>query len=193
MILPLLELEGLVRRRSNGGDKMSDKKKQVVLSLDQSTTATGWALFKEGKLEDFGIYKPSGERDQRIEKTRLWVKSKIEELFIKEPIELTLVLEYIQMQGNVETFKSLAHLQGVLINLGFQKKQEKELVDSVEYYSSAWKSTCNIKGRKRKEQKESAQKHVLHTYGVTAPEDVCDAICLGEHHLYKANSELNFE
>ena len=193
MMLPLLELEGLVRRRSNGGDKMSDQKKQVVLSLDQSTTATGWALFEEGKLKDFGIYKPSGERDQRIEKTRLWVKSKIEELVTKEPIELTLVLEDIQMQRNVETFKSLAHLQGVLINLGFQKKQEKELVDSVEYYSSAWKSTCNIKGRKRKEQKESAQKHVLHTYGVTAPEDVCDAICLGEHHLYKANSELNFE
>jgi len=173
--------------------KMSDKKKQVVLSLDQSTTATGWALFEEGELKDFGIYKPSGERDQRIEETRMWLKSKIEELFAKEPIELTLVLEDIQMQGNVETFKSLAHLQGVLINLGFQKKQEKELVDSVEYYSSEWKSTCNIKGRKRKEQKENAQKHVLDTYGVTAPEDVCDAICLGEHHLHKINSELNFE
>ena len=192
-MLPLLELGDLVRHRTHGGDIMSDEKKQVVLSLDQSTTATGWALFEEDKLEDFGIYKPSGARDQRIEKTRLWVKSKIEELFTKEPIELTLVLEDIQMQANVETFKSLAHLQGVLINLGFQKKQEKELVDSVEYYSSAWKSTCNIKGRKRKEQKENAQRHVLNTYGVTAPEDVCDAICLGEHHLYKANSELNFE
>jgi Holliday junction resolvasome RuvABC endonuclease subunit len=173
--------------------KMSDKKKQVILSLDQSTTATGWALFEEGKLKDFGIYKPSGERDQRIEETRMWLKSKIEELFAKEPIELTLVLEDIQMQGNVETFKSLAHLQGVLINLGFQKKQEKELVDNVKYYSSEWKSTCNIKGSKRKEQKENAQKYVLNTYGVAAPEDVCDAICLGEHHLHKINSELNFE
>ena len=192
-MLPLLELEGLVQHRSNGVTKMSDKKKQVILSLDQSTTATGWALFEEGKLKDFGVYKPSGDRNQRIEETRKWLKSKIEELFAKEPIELTLVLEDIQMQGNVETFKSLAHLQGVLINLGFQKKQEKELVDSVEYYSSAWKSTCNIKGRKRKEQKKNAQKHVLDTYGVTAPEDVCDAICLGEHHLHKINSELNFE
>ena len=192
-MLPLLELEGLVQHRSNGVTKMSDKKKQVVLSLDQSTTATGWALFEEGKLKDFGVYKPSGDRNQRIEETRKWLKSKIEELFAKEPIELTLVLEDIQMQGNVETFKSLAHLQGVLINLGFQKKQEKELVDSVEYYSSAWKSTCNIKGRKRKEQKENAQKHVLDTYGIAAPEDVCDAICLGEHHLHKINSELNFE
>ena len=192
-MLPLLELEGLVQHRSNGVTKMSDKKKQVILSLDQSTTATGWALFEEGKLKDFGVYKPSGDRNQRIEETRKWLKSKIEELFAKEPIELTLVLEDIQMQGNVETFKSLAHLQGVLINLGFQKKQEKELVDSVEYYSSAWKSTCNIKGRKRKEQKKNAQKHVLDTYGIAAPEDVCDAICLGEHHLHKINSELNFE
>ena len=172
---------------------MAENKEQLVLSLDQSTTATGWALFRNGKIEDYGIYKPSGARDQRIEKTRTWVKEKIETLFEEENIEMHLVLEDIQMQGNVETFKSLAHLQGVLINLGFQKLQEKEITESVEYYSSAWKSTCNIKGRKRKEQKENAQKHVLVTYGIKAPEDVCDAICLGEHHLYKANSELNFE
>ena len=172
---------------------MTNNKKQIVLSLDQSTTATGWALFKEGKLEDYGIYKPSGDRNQRIERTRAWLKEKIEELCQEKDTELHLVLEDIQMQANVETFKSLAHLQGVLINLGFQKLQSQELTESVEYYSSAWKSTCNIQGRKRKEQKENAQKHVFNTYGVEAPEDVCDAICLGEHHLYKANSELNFE
>lgn len=172
---------------------MTKDKKQIVLSLDQSTTATGWALFSDGKLEDYGIYKPSGDRNKRIERTRIWLKQKVEHICQEEEIELHLVLEDIQMQGNVETFKSLAHLQGVLINLGFQKIQEKEIAESSVYYSSAWKSTCNIKGRRRKEQKENAQKHVLNRYGVEAPEDVCDAICLGEHHLYKANSELNFE
>ena len=172
---------------------MTDKKEQVVLSLDQSTTATGWALFRDGELKDYGIYKSSGTRDQRIERTRVWLEEEIEELFKKENIEMHLVLEDIQMQGNVETFKSLAHLQGVLINLGFQKERASKITENVIYYSSAWKSTCNIKGRKRKEQKENAQRYVLETYNLKVPEDVCDAICLGEHHLYKINSELNFE
>lgn len=168
-------------------------KKQIVLALDQSTTATGWALFENSELEDYGSYKPSGNREVRIEKTRYWLKEKLEEIVKQENIELHLVLEDIQMQGNVETFKSLAHLQGVLINLGFQKIKDKELEKSVQYYSSAWKSTCDIKGRRRAEQKKNAQKHIKTKYGLEVEEDICDAICLGEHHLYKANSELNFE
>lgn len=172
---------------------MTKNKKQIVLSLDQSTTATGWGMFVEGNLEDYGVYKPSGDRNERIEKTRNWAKEKIEEILTEENIELHLILEDIQMQRNVETFKSLAHLQGVLVNLGFQKEKSKEVSKNAIYYSSAWKSTCRVGGKKRVEQKANAHKHVLKTYGVDAPEDACDAICLGEHHLYKINSELNFE
>lgn len=172
---------------------MTKIKEQVVLSLDQSTTATGWGLFKKGKLTDYGVYKPNGDRDERIEKTRVWVGNKIEELVKEENIELHLILEDIQMQRNVETFKSLAHLQGVLINLGYQKTKSNEIDQSAIYYSSAWKSTCRVGGKKRAEQKANAHKHVLKTYGVDAPEDACDAICLGEHHLYQMNSVLNFE
>lgn len=172
---------------------MKSKKEQIVLSLDQSTTATGWGLFREGKLKEYGVYKPSGDRNERIEKTRVWVQARIEELAKEENVELHLVIEDIQMQRNVETFKSLAHLQGVIINVGFQKKQSKEIDQSAVYYSSAWKSSCNIKGKKREEQKANAHKYVLDKFGFDAPEDACDAICLGEHHLYQMNSVLNFE
>lgn len=168
-------------------------KEQIVLSLDQSTTATGWGLFRQGKLEGHGVYKPSGDRNERIDKTRIWVQEKIKELAKEENIDLHLILEDIQMQRNVETFKSLAHLQGVLVNVGFQTLKTKEISQMAIYYSSAWKSTCRVGGKKRAEQKANAHKHVLKKYGIDAPEDACDAICLGEHHLHQMNSVLNFE
>lgn len=172
---------------------MSDKK-EIVLSLDQSTTATGYALFIDREIKEFNIYKPSGDRNTRIEKTREWLNEMI--VRIKEEYigDIELVLEDIQMQGgNVETFKSLAQLQGVLINVGLQQLNEGNISKSKSYYASAWKSSCGIKGARRKEQKKNAQLHVLNKYGIDAPEDVCDAICLGEHHILKDNLEINFE
>ena len=46
---------------------MSESKKaKAVLALDQSTTATGWSLFKDERLVDYGVFKPAGDRDKRI-------------------------------------------------------------------------------------------------------------------------------
>ena len=49
------------------------------------------------------------------------------------------------------------------------------------------------KKEEEKNKRKMLKNMFLDTYGVAAPEDVCDAICLGEHHSHKINSELNFE
>ena len=92
---------------------MSESKKaKAVLALDQSTTATGWSLFKDERLVDYGVFKPAGDRDKRINDMKSWLEHKIEELSLDVDLELALVLEDIQMQRNVETFKVLAHVIG---------------------------------------------------------------------------------
>ena len=48
-------------------------------------------------------------------------------------------------------------------------------------HSQSWKSTCEIKGRARAEQKRNAQEFVTNTYGIKATQDECDAICIGTH------------
>ena len=168
------------------------KKDNMVLALDQSTTATGWSLFKDEKLIDYGVFKPNGDRNKRINDMRSWLEHKVEEISLDASLELVLVLEDIQMQRNVETYKSLAQLQGVLINLGYIMEKKGKINRTVIYYSSEWKKTCGIKGRLSAEQKANAQQHIVDKYKVKVTQDTCDAICLGEHHIHVDNSEINF-
>jgi hypothetical protein len=42
---------------------------------------------------------------------------------------------------------------------------------------SVWRSTCEIKGRKREEQKKNAQLFVKNKFNIDVDEDIADAIC----------------
>lgn len=164
---------------------------KVILALDQSTTNTGFALFENGKLIDYGVYRiADGTLEERIEGMRHWLEKKIAELKLRPDTNIKIVLEDIQMQQNVETYKALAHLQGVLINTLLRNK-----VDFSIYYASEWKATCGITGKTRTEQKRNAQQLVLDKFGKKVIQDTCDAICLGLHELKqeKANEVINFE
>ena len=166
---------------------------KYVLALDQSTTATGWALFKNKELFDYGVFKTEGLPESKIEDMRLWLDKKINEITLDDSADLRLVLEDIQLQRNdVRTFKILAHLQGVLINTFFRNR--KKIKSGIHiYYSSEWKSTCNIKGRDRTTQKNNAQTFIRETYNINVTQDTCDAICLGYHDIKSEVHTINFE
>ena len=80
--------------------------------------------------------------------------------------------------NNVQTFKVLSEVFGVIQELITELGIKYTVVPS-----ATWKSTLNIKGRTRPEQKRNAQAYVLETYNVKAIQDVCDAICIGTHVL----------
>ena len=90
--------------------------------------------------------------------------------------------------GNVETFKKLAYVQAILMEVLSEMNIKFEVVPS-----SSWKSTCGIKGRARAEQKRNAQKFVESEYGVKAIQDICDSICIGRHVIEQENKEINWE
>lgn len=162
---------------------------KFILALDQATSNTGWCLFKDEKLEDYGVVRTSGYETQKINDMKNWLNNKIQELQLIPDSELTVVLEDIQLQRNdVRTFKVLAHLQGVLMNVTYKAE-----VPTAIYYSSEWKSTCEIKGKDRPTQKKNAQKFIEEKYGVKPIQDTCDAICLGIHHIKQLHSVINFE
>lgn len=147
-----------------------------LLALDQASKTSGYAVFIDGKLEDYGKFTfEDVEIGDRLHK----IREKVAELIANYGIDYV-VFEDIQLQqnvqNNVQTFKVLAEVFGVIY----------ELVTSLEIPNTAvlagtWKSTLGIKGRTRPEQKRNAQEYVLNTYGVKAIQDVCDAICIGAH------------
>ena len=84
--------------------------------------------------------------------------------------------------NNVETYRALAEVRGVLEELLTEMRIPYSIV-----LASSWKSKLGIKGANRTAQKQAAQKYVFEKHGIKAIQDICDAICIGDYHL--ANSD----
>lgn len=149
-----------------------------LLALDQSSRITGYAIFIDGKLEHFGKFIVD---DDNIDIRLVKIRNKVQELVTQYDIT-EVVLEDIQQQNNiannVQTFKILAEVYGVIVELLTELK-----IPHISVLSTSWKSTLNIKGRDRQTQKRNAQSYVTQTYNIKATQDESDAICIGDHYL----------
>lgn len=168
--------------------KVIPKKKGVtrILSLDQATHDTGWAIFDGNNVIKFGVVNlGTGELDMRINKLKIWLANMVE---IWKPDKV--VMEDIQLQEkkqdrnwendtgnnvmNVNTFKTLAQLQGVLADYLYEKKVKYEFV-----HTAVWRERCGIIGKYRTDKKKSAQLKVLDWFNLSVTNDEADAICIG--------------
>ena len=96
-----------------------------------------------------------------------------------------MIIEGIQYQSNISSFRKLALLQGVLICFF---KTNNILFEIIE--PSKWKSFCGIKGRARKEQKQNTIEFSKENFNLKdITEDMADAIGLG----WYAVNNLKFE
>ena len=166
---------------------------EILISLDQSTDITGYAIFINKELKKYGHTKFDGDYLNRIVQLRQWLAELLEKC---KNFSVKVAIEEIQLQHitnsseyqNVLTFKKLAQVQGVLLELLTSLNIDYEVVPS-----NRWKSVCEIKGKRRAEQKKSAQEYVKKTFGIAATQDESDAICIGQSLLLTASQELNWE
>lgn len=150
----------------------------TILALDQSSRISGYSIFQDNKLLTYGKFAfDNPDMGKRLTQIRNQIKSLIEQY---NPDHV--IFEDIQQQNNVannvQTFKTLAEVYGVI----------SELLSSLNIpYStvlaSSWKSTLGIKGRTRAEQKQNAQQYIISKYNVKPTQDECDSICIGEHYI----------
>ena len=149
-----------------------------LLAIDQASVTSGYAIFKDGKLVDYGKFTFN---DDVIAERLVKIRAKVLELIAEHDID-EVAFEDIQMQGNVannvQTFKVLSEVFGVISETLQEKKMKYTVV-----MSGTWKSTLGIQGRTRPDQKRNAQEYVLNEDGVKAIQAVCDAICIGAHVL----------
>ena len=161
-----------------------------LLALDQASVTTGWAYFEDDKLKGFGKFTT---HEDDIGERLFYIKNQVKNLISKYEID-ELVFEDIQFQktvngqamlNNVQTFKILAEVFGVIYEMAVELKVPRTAV-----LSSVWKSNLGIKGKTRTDQKKDAQRFVKETYGVKATQDECDAICIG---TYIVNNNIKIE
>ena len=132
-----------------------------TLALDQASRITGWAVFDNGELYNYGKFTATQtDVGDRLHFIRKEVLGLIDKFNIEE-----VVFEDIQLQNNVvnnvATFKALAEVFGVLHELFVDLKMPRTAV-----LSSVWKSSLGIKGKDRTAQKKAAQDWVVKTYNV---------------------------
>lgn len=157
---------------------------ECILALDQSSHITGYAVFKDRALVDYGkLDLQNPNIDVRLVQLRQFLIELIETYKIDY-----VIYEDIQQQNNIanniQTFKTLAEVYGVVSEL-----LEELKIPHSSILSTQWKSTLGIKGKNRSEQKRNAQQYVQDNYGIKPTQDEADSICIGLHYLKKNTND----
>lgn len=162
------------------------------LSLDCSTKSTGWAIFNEKELIDYGcITITSKDLIKRIKFQTKEIKNLLQK-YNFDTIILEEVRPDIQGRMNVHTWKALMWLQA---SINFMLYDNNSKIKIEYMYPSEWRSKCGIpngKTIKRELAKQLDIKFVHNTYNITVNDDIADAIGIGHSYINNLTDELYF-
>ena len=123
----------------------------IVMGIDASTTSTGWSIFNNNKLVDYGVIKPKGENwRERLENQGPLI-SKIIEKYKPEKVYMEDVP--LSVAGGIKTGIILGAVQGFVYGL-FSSYSIKILFVS----PTNWRSKVGIFNGKRNGTKREALK-----------------------------------
>jgi Holliday junction resolvasome RuvABC endonuclease subunit len=160
-----------------------------ILALDQARNG-GWSVFEypQSKPIEYGSFEYS-TREYTYPQAVLEIEKLVESL-IKQYKISAVFLEDIQLRFNVQAFKKLAQLQGVLINYMEKNNMLYGLIAP-----SQWQSYCEARGRTTKELKDDVRtlrkqgkknskilsiEFVKQQFHIdTTNDNIADAICIG--------------
>lgn len=153
-----------------------------VLSLDQSTRKSGFALFEDGQYICSGVVDMSKSKldtyDRSFEMAKeLWKA-------IKKYKPDRLIIEDVQNQSNTNTVIILSRLQGMIIGYAEAHKVHTNIL-----LPSQWRKALGYhQGSKvkRAELKQQSVDYVKEHFGIEASEDEVEAIaiCDAAHKIY---------
>lgn len=153
-----------------------------LLAIDPAATS-GFAVFNaEGHLEASGKFQVEGQGFYRFKSMKEHIEALVS---LYKPSHC--IIEDIQQQRNVATFKVLAGYQSIICSVLLEHEVEVETV-----YVSSWRSTVQLRARGRENQKQAAQNMVEELYGVRTNQDTAESILIGRSYFEKRKNELNW-
>ena len=159
-----------------------------ILSLDMSTKSTGWAIFEEKELKDYGCITSSST--DLIKRIHVMIDS-LREILNKNQIDKIIIEEVRPDIGasNLQTHRALMWLQAAL---AFLIHDEFKKIMITYIYPSSWRAKCGIKngrGIKRETLKEADIRFVKNTYGIEVNDDIADAIAIGHSEINESQDK----
>lgn len=175
----MVGISGIYRGLSDGRGRLTIR----ILTLDQATHQTGFCVLDKDTNEfvAFGTVKANKKKETslRIHDISRWVKKAITEY---KPDMI--IIEDIQFQSNNKVYKTLAQLQGVLIDTCIEENVPYKIVPSV-----TWKRRTGIHQTNRKEDKKMSIAMASKAVGEQVHEDTADAICMALSELQSFGEE----
>lgn len=154
-----------------------------IIGLDCSTKSTGFSVFNDKELIDYGCLTASST--DLIKRINL-IMSKIKDVLQKHPDTKTIIMEEVipSTGKNIKTWKALIYLQAaIVIYLHNEFPQIKiELI-----YPNSWRAKIGIHtGRNitRDQLKNEDINFVKQKYNIDVNDDVADAICIAHSHIF---------
>ena len=153
----------------------------TILSLDTSSTKTGWAFFF------FNTYNQSGVIDLTTkENKKLSSDDRIKKMclnifdLIKKYSPDIIVIEKLTVSRNMVTVRVLAKIIGTVYAYALQNK-----ICYVELEASQWRASLHMQkcGRKRDEYKKLSIQYAKKIAHKNITDDEADAICIGQGFL----------
>ena len=146
------------------------------LGLDPSTKATGYSIFEDKKLIEYGcITAGSANVWHRIDK----MIKEIEQIIQKYPFSY-IYLEDVypeDVKSNLTVWKILTYLQGFILH-----SLDKYNLKYTFFTASEWRTKCGIqtgRGIKRESLKPKDIEFVKNQFNIKVNDDIADAICIG--------------
>lgn len=153
----------------------------TILSLDLSTKSSGWAIFENQELKEYGcLTESSTNLLKRIKNMTI----KLEEIINTHSID-KIIAEEVRPDfgsGNLQTHRALMWLQGSVASMLCDHNLSLEYI-----YPSSWRAACGIKtgrGIRRETLKKADIEFVKNTYNIEVNDDEADAIGIGYSIIY---------
>lgn len=165
-------------------------KKQVLLTIDASTKSSGWAIFENTQLTNYGVITAtSSNLYNRIDKMTTEI-DKLVEQYQPNNIVIEEVLP-ADVRNNNNVFKALIYLQGFICHT-----LDKYKIIPTFIVASHWRRLCGIKtgsSIKRESLKPKDIAFVKKEYGIDVNDDIADAICIGYATLHEQDNKEDFD
>lgn len=150
----------------------------ITISLDESTTSTGYAVFENKKLIDYGVFT---HKSKNVIERINYMFNRIEDMLeYYEPNNIA--IENVQITLSAPTAKSLMGLQLIIELLAYKKGINCESIRT-----TSWRKILGLSNSpklKRQEKKQQTIDYVENKYNIKIDkDDVSDAIAIGTAYI----------
>lgn len=171
-----------------------------IMSIDQSTSASGVGFFVDGKLKDYYLIKP--KMSKRADE--MWVEEEPHLISIIMPeseygttlLRITAIADQLEKlieefkpdeiwfeeifeNGNPKGFRSLARLQGFIAHIAHKHNIKYTIVEETKWITAWGKYGRDVK---RTERKQDIKQKVNDYYNLDIKvDDISDAIAIGRY------------